>query len=168
MLEFNKVDHEADPYSIANTIALNALVARAKSKGELLVHLKKRGVEDDVAQATIFRLQENGLINDSEFAKAWTQSRHTSKKLSKRIIAGELRTRGVDQSSIDEALDEIDDESEYRTAFSLGMKKYNTMSRLEPEVQIRRIQSLLQRKGFSFPTIARVIRELNVQSDELQ
>jgi regulatory protein len=168
MLEYVKVDQEADPYSIANTIALNALVARAKSKGELLAHLKKRGVEDDVAQATIFRLQENGLINDSEFAKAWTQSRHTSKKLSKRIIAGELRTRGVDQSSIDEALDEIDDESEYRTAFSLGMKKYNTMSRLEPEVQIRRIQSLLQRKGFSLPTIARVIRELDVQSDELQ
>ena len=168
MLIYNSVDQEADPYSIANTIALNALVARAKSKGELLAHLKKRGVEDDVAQATIFCLQENGLINDSEFAKAWTQSRHTSKKLSKRIIAGELRTRGVDQSSIDEALDEIDDESEYRTAFSLGMKKYNTMSRLEPEVQIRRIQSLLQRKGFSFPTIARVIRELDVQSDELQ
>jgi len=168
MLEYVKVDQEADPYSIANTIALNALVARAKSKGELLAHLKKRGVEDDVAQATIFRLQESGLINDSEFAKAWTQSRHTSKKLSKRIIAGELRTRGVDQSSIDEALDEIDDESEYRTAFSLGMKKYNTMIRLEPEVQIRRIQSLLQRKGFSFPTIAGVIRELDVQSDELQ
>ncbi len=168
MLEYVKVDQEADPYSIANTIALNALVARAKSKGELLAHLKKRGVEDDVAQATIFRLQESGLINDSEFAKAWTQSRHTSKKLSKRIIAGELRTRGVDQSSIDEALDEIDDESEYRTAFSLGTKKYNTMSRLEPEVQIRRIQSLLQIKGFSFPTIARVIRALDVQSDELQ
>ena len=168
MLEYVKVDQEADPYSIANTIALNALVARAKSKGELLAHLKKRGVEDDVAQATIFRLQESGLINDEEFAKAWTQSRHNSKKLSKRIIAGELRTRGVDQSSIDQALDEIDDESEYRTAFSLGMKKYNTMSRLEPEVQIRRIQSLLQRKGFSFPTIARVIRELDVQSDELQ
>ena len=168
MLEYVKVDQEADPYSIAHTIALNALVARAKSKGELLAHLKKRGIEDDVAQATIFRLQENGLINDSEFAKAWTQSRHTSKKLSKRIIAGELRTRGVDQFSIDQALDEIDDEAEYRTAFSLGMKKYNTMSRLEPEVQIRRIQSLLQRKGFSFPTIARVIRELDVQSDELQ
>ena len=61
MLEFNKVDHEADPYSIANTIALNALVTRAKSKGELLAHLKKRGIEDDVAQATIFRLQEKGV-----------------------------------------------------------------------------------------------------------
>ena len=84
------------------------MVARAKSKGELLAHLKKRGVEDEVASATIYKLTQNGLINDSEFAKAWTQSRHNAKKLSKRIIASELRTRGVDQNSIDEALDEID------------------------------------------------------------
>lgn len=168
MLEYLKVDQEADPYSIAYTIALNALVARAKSKGELLAHLKKRGIEDEVANATIYRLQENGLINDSDFAKAWTQSRHTSKKISKRIIASELRTRGVDQQSIDEALDEIDDESEYRTAFSLAMRKYSTMSRLAPDVQIRRIQSLLQRKGFPFSIITRVIRELGVESDDLR
>ena len=139
---------------------------RAKSKGELLAHLKKRGVEDEVASATIYKLMQNGLINDAEFAKAWTQSRHNTKKLSKRIIAGELRTRGVDQSAIDEALDEIDDESEYRTAFSLAMKKYSTMSRMEPEVQIRRIQSLLQRKGFGFGVIGRVIRELDIHSGE--
>jgi regulatory protein len=142
------------------------LVARAKSKGELLAHLKKRGVEDEVASATIYKLTQNGLINDVEFAKEWTQSRHNAKKLSKRIIAGELRTRGVDQSAIDEALDEIDDESEYRMAFSLAMKKYSTMSRLEPEVQIRRIQSLLQRKGFGFGVIGRVIRELDIHSGE--
>ena len=142
------------------------MVARAKSKGELLAHLKKRGVEDEVASATIYKLMQNGLINDAEFAKAWTQSRHNTKKLSKRIIAGELRTRGVDQSAIDEALDEIDDESEYRTAFSLAMKKYSTMSRMEPEVQIRRIQSLLQRKGFGFGVIGRVIRELDIHSGE--
>jgi len=36
------------------------------------------------------------------------------------------------------------------------------MSRLEPEVQIRRIQSLLQRKGFGFSVISRVLRELDL------
>ena len=117
------MDQGADPYELAHTIALNALVTRAKSKGELLAHLKKRGVEDDVANAIIYRLQEAGLINDAEFAKAWTQSRHNAKKLSKRIIAGELRSRGVDQLSIDTALNEIDEEDEYRMAFSFAMKK---------------------------------------------
>ena len=85
------------------------MVTRAKSKGELLAHLKTRGVEDEVAQAIIFRLQEAGLVNDEEFAKAWAQSRHNHKKISKRIIAGELRQKGVMQSAIDEALDEIDE-----------------------------------------------------------
>ena len=49
-------------------------------------------------------------------------------------------------------------------AFSLAMKKYATMSRLDAEVQIRRIQSLLQRKGFGFDVIGRVIRELDIQA----
>ncbi len=163
MLDYVKVEPEADPYSAAYTIALNALVARAKSKGELASHLKKRGVEVDVVAATIFRLQEAGLINDGEFAKAWTQSRHNAKKLSKRVIAGELRTRGVDQESIDCALDEIDEESEYRTALGLAMRKYATMSRLESDVQIRRIQSLLQRKGFGFDVIGKVLKEIGIE-----
>jgi regulatory protein len=102
------------------------------------------------------------LVNDREFALAWATSRHNHKKLSKRIIAGELRQKGVLQEQIDEALDGIDDESEYRAAFELAFKKFNSISRLEPEVQIRRIQSLLARKGFGFGVISRVLRELDL------
>jgi len=36
------------------------------------------------------------------------------------------------------------------------------MSRLEPDVQIRRIQSLLARKGFNFGVISRVLSELDL------
>ena len=36
------------------------------------------------------------------------------------------------------------------------------MSRLAPDVQVRRIQSLLQRKGFGFSIISRVLRELDL------
>ena len=159
------MESSSDPYETAYAIALNALVARAKSKGELLTHLKARGVDDQVSQATIFRLQEAGLVNDQEFALAWAKSRHEHKKISKRIIATELRQRGVTQEEINLALESIDDDAEYQSALELAMKKYATMSRLENEVQIRRIQSLLQRKGFGFPVIARVIRELGIGVD---
>ena len=118
-----------------------------------------------MAQATIFRLQEAGLVNDQEFALAWATSRHNHKKISKRVIATELRQKGVTQEEINCALDSIDDDAEYQSAFELAMKKYATMSRLESDVQIRRIQSLLQRKGFGFPVIARVIRELGIGTD---
>jgi regulatory protein len=71
----------------------------------------------------------------------------------------------VTQEEINTALETIDDDAEYQSAFELAMKKYATMSRVESDVQIRRIQSLLQRKGFGFPVIARVIRELGIGSD---
>ena len=104
-------------------------------------------------------------MNDQEFALAWATSRHNHKKISKRVIATELRQKGVTQEEINHALDSIDDDAEYQSAFELAMKKYATMSRLESDVQIRRIQSLLQRKGFGFPVIARVIRELGIGSE---
>ncbi len=119
-----------------------------------------------MAQATIYRLQEAGLVNDQEFALAWATSRHNHKKISKRVIASELRQKGVTQEEINHAIDSIDDDAEYQSAFELAMKKYATMSRLESDVQIRRIQSLLQRKGFGFPVITRVIRELGINSFE--
>jgi DNA-3-methyladenine glycosylase I len=77
-------------------------------------------------------------------------------------LSKELRQRGVDQESIDLALEGITDESEYRTAFELGMRKLSTMSKFEPDVQIRRIESLLARKGFGYTTITRVMRELDL------
>ncbi len=47
-------------------------------------------------------------------------------------------------------------------AFELGMRKLSTMSRQEPDAQIRRIESLLARKGFGYSTISRVMRELDL------
>lgn len=138
------------------------MVARAKSKGELVAHLKKRGIDDDVAAAVVFRLQEAGLINDLEFAHAWAQSRHRAKKVSKRIIAGELRQKGVAQESIDIALDEIDGEAEFEMARSLAERKLASLSRLDKETQLRRIQGLLARKGFGFDLISRVARDLGL------
>lgn len=110
-------------------------------------------------------MQEAGLVNDEEFALAWATSRHNHKKISKRVIASELRQKGVTQEEINQAIDSIDDDAEYQSAFELAMKKYATMSRLESDTQIRRIQSLLQRKGFGFPIITRVIRELGIGAD---
>ena len=141
-------------------------MARAKSKGELLTHLKSRGVEDDVAQAVIFRLQEAGLVNDLEFARSWATSRHQHKKLSKRIIASELRSKGVAQEFIDLALDEIGEDDEYKSALALAEKKYQSVTRYEPEVQIRRIQSLLSRKGFGFSIINRVLSDLGITGSQ--
>ena len=142
------------------TSALHALAPRAKSRAELSAHLQKRGVEIEIADSVLDELELQGLLNDLEFANLWAESRQRQKKLSKRVISGELRTKGVSQDIIDEVIEKIDDELEYKTAFALAQKKFRSSSNLPPEKIYSRISGVLNRKGFSSSLASRIIREL--------
>jgi regulatory protein len=150
----------ADPYSFAMTSALHALAPRAKSRSELYQHLIKREVDSEIADSVLNELELQGLLNDLEFANLWSESRQRQKKMSKRLIAGELRTKGVSQDIIDEVTSKIDDESEYKLAFDLAEKKFRSCHHLEPEKIYGRISGALARKGFSAGLASRIVREL--------
>lgn len=154
------IEAGSDQLSAAQTIALNALAPRAKSRGELASHLKRRGIEEDVAVEVLDRLEKSGLVNDLEFARAWASSRMRAKNLSKRVIANELREKGVTADLIAIALDEIDSDLEYRAALELGMRKARSLARFDEDVRERRLVSTLQRKGFNFSVISAVLKEI--------
>ena len=154
------IEAGSDQLSAAQTIALNALAPRAKSRGELASHLKRRGIEEDVAVEVLDRLEKSGLVNDLEFARAWASSRMRAKNLSKRVIANELREKGVSAELIAIALDEIDSDLEYRAALELGMRKARSLARFDEDVRERRLVSTLQRKGFNFSVISAVLKEI--------
>ena len=156
----NSKEVDADPYSFALTTAHYALAPRAKSRAELHAHLKKRGVEDEIAAAVLDELELQGLLNDLEFAQIWSESRQRQKKLSKRSIAQELKFKGVSQDIIDEALEKIDDEDEYKMALTLAERKFRSCSHLDHDVIYRRVHGLLSRKGFSHSISGRIMREL--------
>ncbi|HUW87606.1 MAG TPA: regulatory protein RecX [Candidatus Paceibacterota bacterium] len=153
---------DSDPYSLAQTIALVALAPRAKSRGELFAHLKKRGIAEDVANAVLYRLQEQGFVNDEEFARAWVESRQRTKKLSKRVIASELRGKGVEDEIIITVTSEIDDRLEYSIALDLALRKFRPISHLDSELIRRRIHGALARRGFSMSLINEVMREIGI------
>ena len=151
-----------DLYEDAQSIALIALGPRAKSRGELFAHLKKRGVSEDVASAVLYRLQEQGLIDDEAFARAWSESRQRAKKLSKRVIAGELREKGISGEIIDQVCSEIDEDAEYAIALEMAHRKYRPISHLEIEIIRRRVHGALALRGFSSAIINAVLREIGI------
>jgi len=157
-----KEDVGADPYSDAMTVALYSLAPRARSRAELHALLLKRNFEGDIAEAVLDSLELQGLLNDLEFAKLWSESRQRQKKMSKRTIASELRTKGVAQDIIDEVTNEIDAEDEYKLAYELAAKKYRSCSHLERDVVYCRITGALARKGFSHSLMNRIMKELEV------
>lgn len=156
------MDKSSDPYDLAQTIALIALAPRAKSRGELFAHLKKRGIAEDVANAVLYRLQEQGLVNDEEFARSWSESRQRTKKLSKRMIMNELRGKGIDGDIIEIVACEIDENREHDLALELATRKYRPIAHLDRDLIQRRIQGALARRGFSSGLINTVMRELGI------
>ena len=151
-----------DLYEDAQSIALIALGPRAKSRGELFAHLKKRGVSEDVASAVLYRLQEQGLIDDEAFARAWSESRQRAKKLSKRVIAGELREKGISGEIIEQVCSEIAEDAEYAIALEMAHRKYRPISHLDIEIIRRRVHGILARRGFSSSIINGVLREIGI------
>lgn len=150
----------ADPYSDAMSMALYALAPRAKSRAELHAQLLKRGCEAEISCAVLDSLELQGLLNDLEFAKIWSESRRRQKKLSSSAIVQELRGKGVPQDIIDDVMAESDLEAEYQMAFELAERKYRSSAHLEEVVIYRRVQSLLARKGFNHQITERIMREL--------
>jgi len=155
------LEQERDYVGAAQTIALNALAVRAKSRGELAAQLKRRGIPFEVACDVLDRLERSGLINDLDFARAWSTSRMNSKKISKRVLAQELRKKEVSDDLIMVALAEIDDEEEYLAALALGERKARSLVNYEEDVRERRITSALARKGYNYSIISRVLREVS-------
>lgn len=145
----------------AQTICLNALSVRAKSRGELRAHLGRRGIPADVATEVLDRLERSKLINDLDFARAWSKSRLSSKKLSKRVLARELRRKEVSDENIALALDEISSDDEYEAALQLGERKARSLQSYAEDVRVRRITSALARKGYNYGIISRVLKEVS-------
>ena len=153
---------ESDPYSVATTIALNALGRRARSRGELFALLKKRGTPEEVANAVLFRLQEQGFVNDYEFARYWSESRQRTNKVARRIIIGELRSKGLSDEIIEWITSDITEDNEFDNALKFAERKARSYQRLENEVAYRRLHGALARRGFSGSIISRVISELGI------
>ena len=152
---------ERDYVGAAQTICLNALSVRAKSRGELAAQLKRRGIPFEVACDVLDRLERSKLIDDLEFARAWSRSRLSSKKISKRVLAQELRKKEVAEDLIAQALEEISVEDEFEAALQLGERKARSLRNYAEEVRERRITSALARKGYNYSIISRVLREVS-------
>jgi regulatory protein len=150
----------SDPEARARQICLRLLTAAPRTRAELAAALSRRGVPDDAAQAVLGRFTDVGLIDDAAFARAWVESRHYSRGLSRRSLSAELRQHGVEAEEIREAVSTLDPEQEVATARRLVEQKLAGTRGQPPEVRIRRAAGTLARKGYPPGLVFRLIKEV--------
>jgi SOS response regulatory protein OraA/RecX len=132
--------------------------------------MHRGGVPDEAAEAVLNRFTDAGLIDDAAFARAWVESRHHSRGLSKRSLSAELRRHGVDNDEIREAIDVLDPEQEVATARRLVERKLASSRGRPPEARTRQAAGMLARKGYppglAFRLIREVMQEEGAELDE--
>lgn len=148
----------ADPTSAARTILLAKLTGQARSRDELARALDAKDVPIDAANAVLDRFTEVGLIDDQAFAQAWVESRQSTRGLSRRALAVELRRKGIAEELIQETVSEIDAERERDLARGLVDRKLASTRRLDRATRFRRLAAMLGRKGYPPGLCAAVVR----------
>lgn len=144
---------------MARAVCLRLLTGQPRTRAELAAALAKRGIPDDAAETVLSRFTEVGLIDDKAFAEAWVGSRHAGRGLARRALASELRRRGVDTTTVGEAVGLLDDETEERTARELVRRRLPAAARVDQAARVRRLVGMLARKGYPPGLAARIVRE---------
>jgi regulatory protein len=148
-----------DPYEQAREICLRQLSFRPRTRAELATALRKKEIDDDVAASVLERYTEVGLIDDVAFAKAWVSSRHHGRGLASRALANELRRKGVESEVVEEALDDLDGETEAATAKALVERKLRSMGSVPPDALFRRLVAMLARKGYPSGVVIGAVKD---------
>jgi regulatory protein len=135
---------------LARALCLRLLTARARTRAELSGQLTKRGYPDDVRDRVLDRLAAAGLVDDADFAEQWVRSRRVNSGKSRRALAAELHTKGVDNDIITTALGGLDAAAERERAEQLVRARLRREALGEDDTRLsRRLAGMLARRGYS-------------------
>ena len=147
--------------------ALLFLSYRARSEKEIRQNLSKHEIPDTIIEDTLERLRRNGFANDKQFASAWVENRSTFRPRGRRALALELRQKGIDNATIESALEGVDEEA---LAYEAGLKKARKLTALEWSDFRKKTSEFLARRGFSYsviaPIVSRLWKEIHPEGEE--
>lgn len=137
--------------------ALLFLSYRSRSESEIRQNLRKHEFPEPVIELTLERLREGGLANDNQFARAWVENRTTFRPRSRRLMAMELRQKGLNEEAVSSAVEDVDDEA---LAYEAAQKRAVRFKGLEWNEFRKKLSDFLARRGFSYSVIAPVITRI--------
>jgi len=149
----------------ATQSALRLVSHRARTEVELRRRLARNGFSATAIEKTIERMHEWNYLNDEDFARRWVESREGHRPRAASMIKRELVGKGVDADTAAQVVDDAEID-EYKIALDLGKKWANRLSTEDRDTQRRRLAGYLQRRGFGWDIVRRVLDEALSDSEE--
>ncbi|WP_293817943.1 recombination regulator RecX [uncultured Corynebacterium sp.] len=153
--------------------AVRLINHRARSTAELRTRLLDADFEPEGVEEVIHRCTANGMLDDAEFAKEWVRQREKNQKKSVSVLRRELQRKGIAAALVEDALEQVDEESQLQILESLVAKKAagvkaRPADRKEYDKVLRRVVGVAARRGFSQGVaLAYARRALDARIEEL-
>ena len=141
------------------SVVMRRLNAAPRSRGELIKYLLAKGFDPTLIEKVLDRVSSMGYIDDAAFAQEWVRSRQRSRGLAPSVLTRELINKDVDIEVIQAALEQLTSDDTLERAYELAAKKYRSLMSVDHAVAVRRIASLLQRKGYPPATCFHIAKE---------
>jgi regulatory protein len=144
----------------AHNVSMYALTRRGLSSAEMTDLLRRRDLEATDVAFEVTRLEQVGLLNDSELAATLVMQMRERKGLGRSAVTAELRRRKLDPSAIEEALADAfdsDGDDELTRARAIALKRAPQLRSLDAETARRRLGAFLMRKGYSGSVVASAV-----------
>jgi regulatory protein len=162
-----KLESEAELYEYA----VGSLARRMRSVAELKRLLRLR-VESEteygqtLVELVIRRLKDQGYLNDSRYAAAYSSFRRDNEKFGRLRVITDLKAKGVHGELIEKAVDDVYSEvNEERQAREYLRRK--RLAKPKDQKQTARIFRHLLRAGFGFKTIFKILKTWDVDEETL-
>lgn len=179
VIKYNlSVDMEVDDDFIENILlaeeenkglnyALKLLSYRQRSEKEIYDSLKRKGYIQEHIESIITSCKNNNYLNDKEFAKSFANDKINLNKYGPERIKYELFVKGISKEIVDEVVS-FNRSDQYEVAKDVANKKIYSYRNDSKKDIYRKMSAFLQRKGFSYDIISKVVREIlnKIDSEE--
>jgi regulatory protein len=152
-----------DDLEFAYQRAIRYIGFRMRSVSEVQQKLNQQDIDTVVIENVIERLQKSGLLNDLSFAQMWIENRNEFRPRSHRMLAIELKKKGIQSDIISQIIEETT--SDEVLAYTAAKKQARKYKHLEWQEFRRKLSSFLARRGFSYSTINPTVNQVWAERD---
>ena len=159
-LDEKKVDSLliADANDVAYSRALRLIDRKPRTTKEISSRLIEDGFNQGQVATVVQLLQDAGLISDEQFARQWVENRNELHPRSRKLIALELKQKGIADEVIEQVLEGSSPDEE--SALQVAMQYARKMQITDRQLFRKRLGGFLMRRGFSYGTIAPVVQKV--------
>lgn len=160
LIDDKKIDElkSQDVYEKAFQKAVQYLSYRPRTEQEVRKKLTDQEFPEELINAVIERLNKLELVCDGNYARFWIENRSEFRPRSHRLLSLELIRKGVSSETIDEALEDAEDEESL--AYKAAMKYVRRLESLDWNEFRKKLSGFLGRRGFAYYIIAPVVRQV--------